>query len=510
LRTVVHRTFGLVLLAAVAAAQPQTSEPQSRITLASHEPLFAVMAAVNACGYDAELASSTPLREQVRKEVSSAILGSYEAIVAKDDFCKLYKAKQQPDSARDLAQYVSLGINLGGSPFALAMKEADLPPDALALVQAGVIPLLQKLYDKAQLHSIWERVQPQYEAQIEALHRPVADMIFNTDLYLRLPMSNYLGRKFVVYVEPLAAPGQVNARNYGDDYFVVISPAPNAPAKIEQVRHTYLHYILDPLALKRANAIKRIEPILETVAKAPLDENYKHDPALMLLESLVRAIEARTLPVSSRDQRTVEAARSSAAQAAMEQGFVLTRYFYEALAGFEKGETGFRDSFGDLLVRLDVDRERKRASAVRFRTEGTSELVQASNRPRRTQLDQAEVLLARGDAQGAQRIAQQVLEQKSEDPARALMILGKTAATKKDVDNAQSLFQRALEIAKEPRTVAWSHIYLARILDLRCQRETALTHYRAALAAGDEGVDTKAAADRGLAASPPGCDAEKN
>jgi hypothetical protein len=46
--------------------------------------------------------------------------------------------------------------------------------------------------------------------------------------------------------------------------------------------------------------------------------------------------------------------------------------------------------------------------------------------------------------------------------------------------------------------VAWSHIYLARILDLQESREEAVKHYRAALAAGDDRPDTKAAAERGL------------
>jgi len=46
--------------------------------------------------------------------------------------------------------------------------------------------------------------------------------------------------------------------------------------------------------------------------------------------------------------------------------------------------------------------------------------------------------------------------------------------------------------------VAWSHIYLARILDLQENREEALKHYRAALAAGDDKPDTKTAAERGL------------
>ena len=501
----IRRIGAVAIMGSLALAQAKTPDATEKIALQSSEPLFAIMTAINLCGYDAELAASDPVREQVRKEAASLVNASYEAIVAKDDFCKLYKAKQQPDNSRELAQYVSLGVNLAGPPFALTMKQQDLPPDVLALVQSNLIPAIQSLYDKANLHSLWETVQPTYQERIAELHQPVAAMIFATDLYLRLPMSSYLGRRFIVYVEPLAAPGQVNARNYGDDYFMVVSPSPSAPVKIDPVRHTYLHYILDPLALKRANAIKRMEPLLDLISNAPLETNYKQDMSLMLVESLIRAIEARNLPVDGKDAKTAEMARSNAAQVSMEQGFILTRYFYDALAGFEKGEAGFRDSFGDMLVKLDIARERKRVENIRFSTEATPETIRASNIRRVLLLDLAEQKLAQNDPQGARRIAQEVLDNKSEDPARALLVLGKASTRLLEVDNAQSMFERALEIGQEPRTVAWSHIYLARILDLRCQRDNALSHYRAALNAGDAGADTKAAAEKGIAAGPPRC-----
>jgi hypothetical protein len=64
---------------------------------------------------------------------------------------------------------------------------------------------------------------------------------------------------------------------------------------------------------------------------------------------------------------------------------------------------------------------------------------------------------------------------------------------------ARTYFERTLEMAREPRMLAWSHIYLARIFDLQENRGAAVEHYRAALAAGDTTPDTRAAAERGLA-----------
>ena len=69
-----------------------------------------------------------------------------------------------------------------------------------------------------------------------------------------------------------------------------------------------------------------------------------------------------------------------------------------------------------------------------------------------------------------------------------------------DIRNAQAYFERAVQGAHDPRTLAWSHIYLGRILDIQDNREQALIHYRAALQAGDPTPDTKTAAEKGLAA----------
>ena len=52
------------------------------------------------------------------------------------------------------------------------------------------------------------------------------------------------------------------------------------------------------------------------------------------------------------------------------------------------------------------------------------------------------------------------------------------------MQGARNYFERALEVAQEPKVVAWSHIYLGRIFDLQEEREAAMDHYRAAVTAG--------------------------
>jgi len=66
-----------------------------------------------------------------------------------------------------------------------------------------------------------------------------------------------------------------------------------------------------------------------------------------------------------------------------------------------------------------------------------------------------------------------------------MFLLARAATARNDRVAARSYFEETLKIALEPRLVAWSHIYLGRMLDLQQEREAALAHYKAALSAGD-------------------------
>jgi hypothetical protein len=82
--------------------------------------------------------------------------------------------------------------------------------------------------------------------------------------------------------------------------------------------------------------------------------------------------------------------------------------------------------------------------------------------------------------------------------ARANFILARAAILTGHPEEAINGFQMTLATSKEPRLLAWSHIYLGRMLDLDCKRDQAMTEYTAALAARDGQQDTRLAAERGM------------
>jgi tetratricopeptide (TPR) repeat protein len=473
------------------------------ISLDSSETIFSVLTALNSCAYDQDLALSDATRLNVRSEVERNIRGSADGQAALNAICEFYQV-HTPDrnTNRSLAPYISLALYMDGPPhFVPRVKEEELPPDASAIADFGT--LLEKFYEKAGLHGIWERHRPDYAGLMQRYHEPLAKMVFDTEIYLKQPSSQYLGRRFTVYLDFMGSPSETDARNYGADYFVVVFPAPtsgNSPQalraslKMDQIRHTFLHYELDPLAEKHFSAIKRLEPLLQSVKRAPLEENFKSDITLLVTECLVRALEIRT----GGNKQTLEAMRTQAVDDAVKQGYILTRYFYNAILGFEQDPAGIRATYGAMIENIDLKKEERAAAEVQFASAASPELLQWSRPEERRMLVTAEKRLAAGDPKGAQELAQLALDKKIGDQGRALFILAEVAVAYKNRDGAQDNFQKAIESSKDPKVLGWSHVYLGRILDMKEDRAAALEEYRAALNAGAGLPEIKAAAERGL------------
>lgn len=482
-------------------AKPATVESPKTVALDTSETLFSVLAMVNQCGYDVELSTSDPLRSQIRAEVNRNVQSSTELVETTRTMCDYYNEHKQNDPARTLAQYISLSLFLEPAPsLAAKVKEAEMPPDAATLI--GVVPMLQNFYKQADLHSIWEKHSAAYSDLTQGYHQALAKMTFETEIYLKLPSAGYLGRGFTVYLDPMGAPSQINARNYGSDYYIVISPGAGTSIKMDQVRHTYLHYLLDPMALKYPNELKHIEPIMATIKTSPLEESFKNDVSLLVTECLIRAVEVRTLGT----KKTPESERLQAVQDSVHQGYVLTSYFYNALIPFEKDPSSLRTAFGDLLSKVDIRAEMKQAEQIQFVSKADSDVLHLEGPGPNKLLLEAEKHLNAKDPAGAQKLAQQVLDEKIGDSGRALFILAEVATMTKDMPGAQDYFVKALAATHEPKVVAWSHIYLGRIFDLQEDRDSAVGHYKAALSASTDLPEAKAAAQRGLdkAYAPPG------
>ena len=487
------------------------------ITLETSEPLFDLAVALNLCGYDADLAASSPVRQAVRTQVAAAASATPEATAARQALCTFVQQHSLTDSGRSVAQYISLSLYL--SPELMPeVDESELPPDSTQVV--AILPLLRTFSETIHLHAIWVEHRPEYEALIDRLHSPLQQMILNTNIYLHSPISSYDGRRFLVLLEPMLAPSAVNARIYASNYIIVVSPSAAGSFHMEQIRHTYLHYEIEPLVYARAAAMDRLVPLLRTVANAPLEFTYKSDIVALLAECLIKAIEAHTMdtgllqpkkPTTIRQrsdmehydaemsvyERQSEAVRRRAVDLSMRQGWVLTDYFYGQLTGMQRDGISLKDNIGPMVYGMDVDRERHSVEHIAFAPETTHDAIHRTA-PVPTGLRLAEVKMMQGDAQAAEEIANKALADPAGDHGQANYILGRIDLLERQPEEASNHFQAAIASGKDPHTIAWSHIYLGRLYDVQPDRRKAVAEYQAALAAHDAQPDTQTAASNGI------------
>jgi hypothetical protein len=497
------------------------------ISLVSSEPVFLMAAALNACGYNEGLEESAPVRKRIRDEINDALAKSEDARAKRDKVCLYIAQHRLTGSERDISQYISLALYLSPPPaLETTVELTEMPPDSTQVVE--IVPLLRDFVQAVDLHGIWLAAHHTYDEETDRLHDSLSKMIVSTNLYLKMPATTYEGRRFVVVIEPQLSPKLVNARIYGTDYVVVVSPV-NGTIPMSDVRHTYLHYIIEPLLLSRSNAIDRMQPILKEVRDAPLEFRYRSDTVALVVECLIKAIEARTMDTGIPEYKIpagversdlpryeherqltiqkMEAVRVAAVHHDMAQGFVLTQYFFDQLIQFEKDPASLRDTIGEMVYGMDIDQQLHRARQTEFDKQADGDVLQRSKPRVLTGLDLAEAKLAQGDVAAASALAHKALADRSDtldsaaQESRANFVLARAAIMTGHPDVAIDDFQKTIATSKDPRLLAWSHIYLGRMLDLECKRDQAVTEYQAALAARDGQQDTRLAAERGVKAA---------
>jgi tetratricopeptide (TPR) repeat protein len=495
----------------------------SAITLDTSEPLFFLAASLNACGYDTDLANSSPVRQRVRDEMNEALAADAAARDARDALCAYVREHQLSDPGQSLAQYVSLALYLGPPPaLAPTVDEGDLPAEADQVV--GVLPLVRSFVDAIHLNALWFEHRAEYDGFVDRIHDPLTKMVLDTDLYLHVPVSSYDGRRFIVLLEPLLAPSETNARISDSDFIVVVSPAkePAAIVPMDLIRHTYLHYEIEPLVNGHTASLNRLLPILKPVQQSALDFTYKSDIVSLVTECLIKAVELHledtgiALPAkpdnlkerANTDQymaemesydRQTDAVRRRGVDLDMRQGWVLVEYFYNQLGEMQKDGTNLGDFIGPMVYGMDVDREAHHDGQIAFLPESSGSDIVRRAAPPLTGLELAEMKLMKKDVDGAAEIAEAAL---NADPANAEAhyLLGRIDLMQGDPDGALDHLSQTVQLSHDPRTIAWAHIYLGRMYDIAQtpERDKALAEYRAALANRDSQPDTKAEAEKGI------------
>ncbi|HWY48072.1 MAG TPA: tetratricopeptide repeat protein [Bryobacteraceae bacterium] len=479
-----------VVGAVLAQSQPQPQHGE----LDSSPALFTVLAAINASGYDADLDSNanSPIRKQLRDVIAAKHLESVDALK------KFFGTHKQANQIAELNQYISFALTLDGPPdFQSRMKPEEIPLDVRPM--AGLDHLMANFYQEAGIADLWKRAQPAYDELIAAYHAPVSKALLEANAYVRNPTSGFRGRRFQIYIDLLGAPNQIQTRSYKDDYFVVVTPSPEL--QVDQIRHAYLHYLLDPLALRYFEQLNRLKGLADFANPAPaLETAYKDDFVLLATECLIKAVESRLAHGAADRQALVDQA--------LREGFVLTPAMADGLAVYEKQDESLRLYYLDLVGQIDLDREDKRLEKVKFSRDAAVKKAPPAPPPpapvitgTAKTLEEAEELYAKRDLPRARESFLKVLQVPGETTlhARAYYGLARIAALEKDPELAEKLFQKTLELSPDKDTESWAYLYLGRLADAAGDRGQAEKNYRAALAIEGAPASVKSAATKELA-----------
>ena len=512
------------------ARQAQAERPAASADLAEYgvriepEPrLTVMMAALEAAGLELTPAGAqvSPLRARVRADLAGL---DADLRARMQTFFKRNRLAEPATPAEQAARYVSLAYVLGPPPaFDAPARTDDLPSGVLEVLDFA--PLLREFYRSSGIDG---RLPEYVAASREAggrLRPGAAEMARSVLAYLhtrpvlsifeRVPgrpsndkskrpvtTTREKERRFYLVPELLAAPGAINFRVIGDDYFAVVPPGTD-PASSE-LRRAYLQFVFDPLVLRfnREVAARRAEiRTLLDEERARTKSDVTPDVFLAVARSLVAAADARMTEaarvgaLTGQTRARLAAAKSDAERAALtkqlqeeraaaedataaqladayERGAVLAFFFAEQLRGLESSGFDVAAFLPDMLSSFQLPRERGRPAEY------------AAARQRH--LERRKALAARAAETGA-------ADPASEDPRRAALIksleeVNELLRQKNHAEAERRLRALSSEFPGEPRIffalaqAASLSAEQAFDADLQAQRlRLALGHYRMAV-----------------------------
>src|SRR3989442_7459077 len=238
-----------------------------------------------------------------------------------------------------------MALLCGGPPkFKLALPLVNLPPDAQSVY--GFLDLVKELYTQAKIEVVWSKYRAYYDASVLRYRPIINQIVLTTDGYLRIASGSFLDRRLTIIPEFLVPSNTFNARNYRENYYLVFGPSEKL--KPDEIRHQYLHFILDPFALRFTLPRDSRIALTKFVENTPgIEDPYRKDLQFLVTESLIRAVELR--------MNKVPAIKASAElDSYIRSGALLSRRFYESLQTFEEGQEGIRVYYPGIFKTIEL------------------------------------------------------------------------------------------------------------------------------------------------------------
>jgi hypothetical protein len=304
--------------------------------------IFALMAFLNAAGYDKEAASQQmhPVRVRVRELVENNLAKSPKKLQA---YRKYYREK---DVA--IFHYLDFALSLSADyPFRRIRPDSELSYPHTARKLNDLPETLNDFWITAELDKVWSEVKPDYIAEIKKydFDRMKRKLSFiweylkmkRSDTYILVNIPNLLDTHY-----------QAIAARYENYYYSVESPGSHA---YDLNIHEYLHSIINSLVRTNYDKYKtQLQSYYKAGKDKPLAQTYQ-DPVVFTYECLVRALDLR-LRVRLDDVPSVQKRAEAMVADVTSKGLTLTQPFYHLLIEYEKSGQRFDEFLPSMLGQL--------------------------------------------------------------------------------------------------------------------------------------------------------------
>ena len=469
-----------------------TGFAQSSVEIEEDLRVFTMVAALNVAGFDSELGSQYHQARSTVRKIAETLDPDLAARLR--SYYQTHK-NGRPDEEQ-LSRYIALASVLTGPPEFKPLTRVEGLPDAAREI-LDFVDLLREFYQKAGITQRWAAVRSAYEDEMDRIGEPVRNSILRTDSYLRVPLGGPAAHTMRITVELAAPQNSVNVRSHQNDYIVVLGYS--TEARVEEIRHAYLHLRLNDVAAVHAAKVERRDTLPPLLANQPgVPGEYASDFYIMMTESFIRAVELRADAVPA--DRAQDAIRTH-----YRSGLLLTPYFYEELRNYEAGDRTLSDDLGRMAEAIDIRKETERFQQTFHTIPAPAPQTARAEAPVPPKADPVAELLRQAqsafdkDKPAAKEAFEKVLKEHDPSNGRALYGLGLIALDRTELEDAQRYFEMAVKSNSADVSMrTWSHIHLGHILDFNCNRPGAIENYKKAIAAGDDTLNAQSRAEEGL------------
>jgi hypothetical protein len=320
-----------------------------KVVVSENKTIFTLFSLLNLAGYDDEnnVAGMYPVRTYVREQLAREV--PPELTVRVRDFYRQHKGATP-------YQYSVVAMSTSGPPdFSFTTEWSDVKKVASFGQLEDLQPLLREFYAQAPVEKIYATVQPDYLRYIAAYQKAIAAQVAKAMTYCRVTTLSSMSGGEIEHA--VVIPNLLES--YDRAFAFVLQDRLNSVEgpheKIGYNPHEFVHSITNPISYDAqykalqapAQPIYEFAKTIKGVGDLDSLQNY-------LDENLVRAISLKYLDdgTPAKSQRLHNEMMNE-----YRSGYILERFFYEQLSGYEKSKGSLADYYPAMLKQLDAKAE---------------------------------------------------------------------------------------------------------------------------------------------------------